>query len=77
MSLHVGNVTQESEIAFPPYLRNAMKQVFSNCVRVVLTQGVHKITSDFQNGTENKCGVLRISHPHQSIESLKTFFQMT
>jgi len=24
----------------------------------------------FQNDTENKCGVLRTSHPHQSIKKL-------
>jgi hypothetical protein len=30
-------------------------------------QGEHKRTLHFQNDTENKCGVLRTSHLHQSI----------
>jgi hypothetical protein len=36
-------------------------------------QGEHKITVLFQNDTENKCGVLRNSHLHQSIEKLSKF----
>jgi hypothetical protein len=31
-------------------------------------QGEHKRTFHFQNDTENKCGVLRTSHLHQSIK---------
>jgi hypothetical protein len=38
-----------------------------------LMQGEHKRTLCFQNDTENKCGVLRTSHLHQSIEKLSTF----
>jgi hypothetical protein len=36
-------------------------------------QGEHKINLHFQNDTENKCGVLRTSHLHQSIEKLSKF----
>jgi hypothetical protein len=36
-------------------------------------QGEHKITLHFQNDTENKWGILRSSHLHQSIEKLSKF----
>jgi hypothetical protein len=39
----------------------------------VIVQGEHKRALHFQNGTENKCGVLRTSHLHQSIEKLSKF----
>jgi len=38
-----------------------------------IIQGEHKRSLHFQNDTENKCGVLRTSHPHQSIEKLSQF----
>jgi hypothetical protein len=37
------------------------------------TQDEYKRTLHFQNDTENKCGVLRTSHLHQSIETLSKF----
>jgi hypothetical protein len=37
---------------------------------MIKIQGEHKRTLHFQNDTENKCGVLRTSHIHQSIEKL-------
>jgi hypothetical protein len=36
-------------------------------------QSEHKRTLHFQNNTENKCGILRTSHLHQSIEKLSKF----
>jgi hypothetical protein len=36
-------------------------------------QGEHKRTSHFQNYTETKCGVLKTSHLHQSIEKHSKF----
>jgi hypothetical protein len=36
-------------------------------------QAEHKRTLHFQNDTENKCGVLRTSHLHQSIEKHSKF----
>jgi hypothetical protein len=36
-------------------------------------QGEHKRTLHFQNDTERKCGVLRTSHLHQSIENSQSF----
>jgi hypothetical protein len=36
-------------------------------------QGEHKRTLHFQNDTENKCGLLRTSHLHQSTEKLSKF----
>jgi hypothetical protein len=38
-----------------------------------IIQGEHKRTLHFQNYTENKCGVLRTSHLHQSVEKLSKF----
>jgi ABC-type polysaccharide/polyol phosphate transport system ATPase subunit len=35
-----------------------------------IIQGEHKGTLHFQNYTENKCGIVRTSHLHQSIERL-------
>jgi Mg2+/Co2+ transporter CorB len=45
----------------------------------LIIQGEHKRTLLFQNDTENKCGVLRTSHLHQSTEKKKhkVLFQMT
>jgi hypothetical protein len=40
---------------------------------VVNIQGEHKRTLHFQNDTENKCGVFRTSHLHQSIEKHSQF----
>jgi hypothetical protein len=37
------------------------------------TQGEHKKTLHFQNDTENKCGVLRTSHLHQSTKKHSKF----
>jgi hypothetical protein len=46
--------------------------------RTMNIQGEHKRTLHFQSDTKNKCGVLRTSHLHQSIEkTLKVLFQMT
>jgi hypothetical protein len=43
-----------------------------------IVQGEHKRTLHFQNDTENKCGMLRTSRLHQSIEKhSKVLFQMT
>jgi hypothetical protein len=39
-------------------------------------QDEHKITLHFQNGTENKCSKLRISHQQQLIENFQTLFQI-
>jgi hypothetical protein len=39
----------------------------------IYIQGEHKRTLHFQNDTENKCGVLRTSHVHQSIEAHSKF----
>jgi hypothetical protein len=39
----------------------------------IYVQGKHKITLHIQNDTENKCGVLRNSHLHQSIEKHSKF----
>jgi hypothetical protein len=38
-----------------------------------IVQGEHKRTLHFQNDTENKCGVLKTSHLHQSIEKHSKF----
>jgi len=40
----------------------------TNKYRVSIDEPLH-----FQNDTENKCGILRNSHPHQSIEILSKF----
>jgi hypothetical protein len=48
----------------------------SNTTYYILKYGIqseHKRTLHFQNDTENKCGVLRTSHLHQSIEKLSKF----
>jgi hypothetical protein len=47
--------------------------MFHLCGSFVIMQGEHKRTLHFQNYTENKCGILRTSHLHQSIEKLSKF----
>jgi hypothetical protein len=39
----------------------------------IYIQSQHKITLHFQNDTENKCGVLKTSYLHQSIEKISKF----
>jgi hypothetical protein len=45
-----------------------VKPLYMKCI-----QGEHKGTLHFKNDTENKCGVLRTSHLHQSIERHSKF----
>jgi hypothetical protein len=44
-----------------------------NKLKHTIIPGEHKRTLHFQNDTENKCGVLRTSHLHQSIEKHQSF----